>query len=197
MSIIDAIDKASQKLDKTDLSGVIKLSKQIVDQSKIVEDLTTALKDESKKLNVNPPPLGIMVETPSVALNTDQYIQHVDFFSIGTNDLIQYTYAADRGLSTLNKYQDPLDVSVLRLISNVIDTGLKNDIEVSVCGDMASDKDSSIILYLLGLRVFSIAPSQGPNIINSLIHAKENLSHIEKEEILSSTDSQSLRKLIS
>ena len=111
--------------------------------------------------------------------------------------MIQYTYAADRGLSTLNKYQDPLDVSVLRLISNVIDTGLKNDIEVSVCGDMASDKDSSIILYLLGLRVFSIAPSQGPNIINSLIHAKQNLSHIKKEEILSSTDSQSLRKLIS
>ena len=183
------------------------LSSDLIEKVKIMFPMVSILDDfldakkivteESKKLNVKPPPLGIMVETPSVALNTDQYIQHVDFFSIGTNDLIQYTYAADRGLSTLNKYQDPLDVSVLRLISNVIDTGLKNDIEVSVCGDMASDKDSSIILYLLGLRVFSIAPSQGPNIINSLIHAKENLSHIEKEEILSSTDSQSLRKLIS
>ena len=181
-------------------SDLIEKVKIMFPMVSILDDFLDAKKiviDESKKLNISPPPLGIMVETPSVALNADQYIQHVDFFSIGTNDLIQYTYAADRGLSSLNKYQDPLDVSVLRLITNVIETGLKNDIEVSVCGDMASDKDASIILYLLGLRVFSIAPSQGPNIINSLIHAKENLSHIKKSEILSSTDSQSLRKLIS
>jgi len=138
-----------------------------------------------------------MVETPSVALNANQYVDHVDFFSIGTNDLIQYTYAADRGLASLNKYQDPLDTGVLKLIRNVIEIGMENDIEVSVCGDMASDRDASIILYLLGLRVFSIAPSQGPNIIKSLIYAKDYLSNIKIEQILSSSDSQSLRKLIS
>ena len=75
--------------------------------------------------------------------------------------------------------------------------GVENNIEVSVCGDMASDKEAAVVLYLLGLRVFSIAPSQGPNIINSLVYAKNNLTHITKEEILSSLDSHNLRKLIS
>ena len=153
--------------------------------------------EESEKLNFKTPPLGIMVETPSAALNAELYVGHVDFFSIGTNDLIQYTYAADRGLASLNKYQDPLDVGVLKLINNVIQVGVENNIEVSVCGDMASDKEAAVILYLLGLRVFSIAPSQGPNIINSLVYAKNNLTHVTKEEILSSLDSHNLRKLIS
>ena len=153
--------------------------------------------EESEKLNIKTPPLGIMVETPSAALNAELYVGHVNFFSIGTNDLIQYTYAADRGLASLNKYQDPLDTGVLKLINNVIQVGVENNIEVSVCGDMASDKEAAIILYLLGLRVFSIAPSQGPNIINSLVYAKNNLTHVTKEEILSSLDSHNLRKLIS
>ena len=82
-------------------------------------------------------------------------------------------------------------------INSVIQVGVENNIEVSVCGDMASDKEAAIILYLLGLRVFSIAPSQGPNIINSLVYAKNNLTHVTKEEILSSLDSHNLRKLIS
>ena len=85
----------------------------------------------------------------------------------------------------------------MKLINSVIQVGVENNIEVSVCGDMASDKDAAIVLYLLGLRVFSIAPSQGPNIINSLVYAKSNLSHVTKEEILSSLDSHNLRKLIS
>ena len=181
----------------SDLNKKVKIMFPMVS---IVDDFLEAKKivlEESEKLNVKTPPLGIMVETPSVALNANQYVDHVDFFSIGTNDLIQYTYAADRGLASLNKYQDPLDTGVLKLIRNVIEIGMENDIEVSVCGDMASDRDASIILYLLGLRVFSIAPSQGPNIIKSLIHAKDNLSNIKIEEILSSSDSQSLRKLIS
>ncbi len=153
--------------------------------------------EESEKLNIKTPPLGIMVETPSAALNAELYVGHVNFFSIGTNDLIQYTYAADRGLASLNNYQDPLDTAVLKLINNVIQVGVENNIEVSVCGDMASDKDAAVVLYLLGLRVFSIAPSQGPYIINSLVYAKNNLSHVTKEEILSSLDSHNLRKLIS
>ena len=181
----------------SDLNKKVKIMFPMVS---IVDDFLEAKKivlEESEKLNVKTPPLGIMVETPSVALNANQYVDHVDFFSIGTNDLIQYTYAADRGLASLNKYQDPLDTGVLKLIRNVIEIGMENDIEVSVCGDMASDRDASIILYLLGLRVFSIAPSQGPNIIKSLIYAKDYLSNIKIEEILSSSDSQSLRKLIS
>ena len=183
------------------------LTSKLIDKVKIMFPMVAVLDDfikaknivaeESEKLKIKSPPLGIMVETPSAALNAELFVGHVNFFSIGTNDLIQYTYAADRGLASLNKYQDPFDTGVLKLINNVIEVGVQHNIEVSVCGDMASDKDAAVILYLLGLRVFSIAPSQGPNIINSLVYAKNNLSHVTKEEILSSLDSHNLRNLIS
>jgi phosphotransferase system enzyme I (PtsI) len=183
------------------------LTSKLIDKVKIMFPMVAVLDDfikaknivaeESEKLKIKSPALGIMVETPSAALNAELFVGHVNFFSIGTNDLIQYTYAADRGLASLNKYQDPLDTGVLKLINNVIEVGVQHNIEVSVCGDMASDKDAAVILYLLGLRVFSIAPSQGPNIINSLVYAKNNLSHVTKEEILSSLDSHNLRNLIS
>ena len=165
----------------------------------ILEDFLQAKEiviEEAEKLGVEIPPLGIMVETPSVAINARIYHGHVDFFSIGTNDLIQYTYAADRGVAELNKYQDPLNPSVLNLISNVIQLGKELNIEVSVCGDMASDKEGALILYLLGLRIFSIAPSQAPLVLSSLIKANNELSHVSSEKILSQIDSQSVRKLI-
>ena len=180
-------------------SSLINKVKIMFPMVSILEDFLQAKEiviDEAEKLGVEIPPLGIMVETPSVAINARIYHGHVDFFSIGTNDLIQYTYAADRGVAELNKYQDPLNPGVLNLISNVIQLGDELNIEVSVCGDMASDKEGALILYLLGLRIFSIAPSQAPLVLNTLIKAKNELSHVSPEKILSQIDSQSVRKLI-
>ena len=156
----------------------------------------TIVVEEANKLGVEVPKLGVMIETPSAAISAKTYINDVDFFSIGTNDLIQYTLAADRGLASLASYHDCLDPSVLHLINNVIEVGKEYGIEVSVCGDMASDIEGAKILYALGLRIFSLAPSQAPLILSSILNSHEKITNLETKEILSQKNSQNVRSLI-
>ena len=150
----------------------------------------------AKKIGSEVPSMGIMVETPSVAVAPEIFIEDVDFFSVGTNDLLQYSFAADRGITSLNKYHDALHPSFLKLLHNIIKTANDNNIEVSVCGDMASDSDGAFMLYLLGLRIFSLAPSQAPAIVSSLLKADNVLKTLDIDEILSQKNSQSVRKFI-
>ena len=150
----------------------------------------------AKKIGAEVPIMGIMVETPSVAITPEIFIEDVDFFSIGTNDLLQYSFAADRGITSLDKYHDALHPSFLKLLHNIIKTANENNIEVSVCGDMASDSDGAFILYLLGLRIFSLAPSQAPIIVSSLLKANDVIKNLDIDEILSQKNSQSVRNFI-
>ena len=150
----------------------------------------------AKKIGAEVPIMGIMVETPSVAITPEIFIEDVDFFSIGTNDLLQYSFAADRGITSLDKYHDALHPSFLKLLHNIIKTANENNIEVSVCGDMASDSDGAFILYLLGLRIFSLAPSQAPIIVSSLLKANDVIENLDIDEILSQKNSQSVRNFI-
>ena len=150
----------------------------------------------AKKIGAEVPIMGIMVETPSVAIAPEIFIEDVDFFSIGTNDLLQYSFAADRGITSLDKYHDALHPSFLKLLHNIIKTANENNIEVSVCGDMASDSDGAFILYLLGLRIFSLAPSQAPIIVSSLLKANDVIKNLDIDEILSQKNSQSVRNFI-
>ncbi len=104
--------------------------------------------------------LGIMIEVPSAAIMADLLASHVDFFSIGTNDLIQYVCAVDRMNEEINEIYDPLNPAVLRLISHVIKVGEETSTEVSICGEMASDEKMTDILLGFGLTKFSINPSK-------------------------------------
>ena len=147
----------------------------------------------AQELNVKAPPIGIMVETPASAFIADKFSEIVDFISIGTNDLTQYIMAADRGNSNLGHYQDPLHPAVLRAISNVIDCSEKNNIEVSVCGEMSSDPVAAFALYVLGLKTFSMAPSAAPFVFDVLNkHSKINKAPI-KETILSQKNAHEIR----
>ena len=149
-----------------------------------------------KELNVEVPPMGIMVETPASAFIADKFSEIVDFISIGTNDLTQYIMAADRGNSDLGHYQDPLHPAVLRAISNVIDCSDKNNIEVSVCGEMSSDPVAAFALYVLGLKTFSMAPSAAPFVFEILnAHSKINKATV-KETILSQKNADEIRTTI-
>ena len=164
-----------------------------------IEDFIKAKEFVAKianNLNVEVPPLGIMVETPSSALIADKFSEIVDFISIGTNDLTQYIMAADRGNNNLSPYQDPLHPAVLRAISNVIDCCNANNTEVSVCGEMSSDPVSAFVLYILGLKIFSMAPSAAPFVFDALdTHSKINKQKI-KDQILQKNNADEVRTII-
>lgn len=107
-------------------------------------------------------PIGAMIETPSAALTVDHLATSCDFFSIGTNDLIQYTFAADRENEDVDYLYQPLHAAILQLLREAIDAAERARRPLSVCGDMASDPTSARVLIGLGVRDLSMVPSAVP-----------------------------------
>src|SRR3569623_969698 len=112
-----------------------------------------------------------MIEIPSAAVIADLLAKEVDFFSIGTNDLTQYTLAVDRMNEKIKDLYDPFDLGVLRLIANVIEQGHKNNIEVGMCGELAGDPKATLLLLGMGLAEFSMSASSIPQVKNKNIKA--------------------------
>ncbi|MBI5536156.1 MAG: phosphoenolpyruvate--protein phosphotransferase [Deltaproteobacteria bacterium] len=113
-------------------------------------------------------PLGVMIEVPSAALLAESFAREADFLSLGTNDLVQYTLAADRTSRALAYLASPFDPSVLRLIALVVDAAAKQSTPLSICGEMASDPVGAILLVGLGLREMSMEASSVPEIKETL-----------------------------
>ena len=103
-------------------------------------------------------PVGVMIETPAAAVSADSFVGDASFFSIGTNDLTQYTLAIDRGNANLAPRFTPLHPAVLRLIQRTVEVGDANGIEVTVCGEMASQPLTAFALIGLGVRSMSVSP---------------------------------------
>ncbi|MFT5131721.1 MAG: phosphotransferase system enzyme I (PtsI) [Gammaproteobacteria bacterium] len=104
-------------------------------------------------------PIGGMIEVPAAAICADIFAHHLDFLSIGTNDLIQYTIAIDRVNDEVNYLYDPLHPAVLRLINTTLQAGKKANIPVAMCGEMAGEARFAPLLLGLGLREFSVHPA--------------------------------------
>ena len=107
---------------------------------------------------------GVMIEVPSAALLAEQLAEDLDFFSIGTNDLTQYTMAAERGNANVAELQDALHPAVLRLMKSVVEGAESRRRHVSVCGDAASDPLAAAIFAGLGIRSLSVRPNQSAEI---------------------------------
>ena len=120
--------------------------------------------------------VGIMVEIPSTAVLADVFAKEVDFFSIGTNDLIQYTFAADRMNEQVSYLYQPYNPAILRLVKNVIDAAHKEGKWVGMCGEMAGDEIAIPILIGLGLDEFSMSAT-------SILPARSQILKLNKEEL--------------
>ena len=161
----------------------------------IIEEIKMELADEKIPHDPNVP-IGGMVEVPAVAIMAEMFAEKLDFLSIGTNDLIQYTLAIDRVDDEVNYLYDPLHPSVLQLIKNTIEAGAKVGKPVSLCGEMAGEVIYTKLLLGLGLRIFSLDPA-------TLLEVKQIVrsSHLTElqnqvQELLREADSDHRRELL-
>lgn len=149
-------------------------------------------------------PVGIMVEVPSTALQADAFAREVDFFSIGTNDLVQYTLAVDRGNERVAPLFTAAHPAVLRLIREVIRTGQQYDVSVSLCGEIAGDPEYTMLLLGLGLRRFSCTPAAIPEIkkvirsvtIQQSLEVARQVSRFDSDKEISSYLRAVVRKVL-
>ncbi|WAC12650.1 phosphoenolpyruvate--protein phosphotransferase [Dyadobacter pollutisoli] len=143
---------------------------EIREAKKVLEAAKVELINEGTAFNPDIQ-VGIMIEIPSAAVMADILAKEVDFFSIGTNDLVQYTLAVDRMNEKVSALYDPFNPGVLRLISNVIEQGHKHNIHIAMCGELASDPLATLLLIGMGLKEFSMSAVSIPFIKNIIINS--------------------------
>lgn len=128
---------------------------EIIESKKIIEECKEELREKNIKFDENIE-IGLMMETPASVMESEFFGKHADFFSIGTNDLIQYILCVDRGNDNISELYDPFDPSVIHAIQKTIESGKKNSLTVSLCGDMANEEKIVRLLISIGLDVFSV-----------------------------------------
>jgi phosphotransferase system enzyme I (PtsI) len=140
--------------------------------------------------------IGIMIEIPSAVIMADAMADMVDFFSIGTNDLVQYTLAIDRVNRHVAYLYNPLHPAVIRMIKHVVDIGKRKNIKTFMCGEMASEIINLPILLGLGLDAFSMAPQSIPSIKNMIRKISVKESQLFLKEVLKQTSALDTIQLI-
>ena len=174
------------------ISGV----EELEDALEFLEETKTELRSEGIPFDENIR-IGIMIEVPSAAITSDILAKKVDFFSIGTNDLIQYTIAVDRGnenIAYLYKYFHP---GVLRLIKTVIDNAHEAGIPVAMCGEMAGDPLASVVLLGMGLDVLSMSSSVLPSVKEIIRAVRVDEAEELANEVLQMSSFQKIEDYVS
>lgn len=164
---IRAILKASVKKNVRLLVPMVTELEEVIELKRIFQEVKEELRASKIPFDESLP-IGVMIEVPAAAVLIESIIQEIDFVSIGTNDLIQYYLAVDRGNESVSYLFKPHHPAVLRLLDHVIKTVNKFGKEVTVCGEMAADPLSAIILLGMGLRNFSMNPIFIPKVKKAL-----------------------------
>lgn len=155
-----------------------------VEELDTAKDIVSEVMEELEKKSVKfdrEIKIGIMIEVPAAAMMAEELAKRVDFFSVGTNDLIQYTVAVDRGNETVASYYDALNPAVLRLIKKTTDSARKYGISTSVCGEMAGSPQLAFLLIGLGVDELSVSPA-------SILSVKKLIRSINFKDALETAD---------
>ena len=140
--------------------------------------------------------IGIMIEVPSAAILADMMAKEVDFFSIGTNDLVQYSLAVDRGNTQVAHLYQPLNPAIIRLIKHVADVAIDHGLKISMCGEMASDPVNMTILLGLGMDKFSVNPPSIPIIKRMIRLLNVEDARLFIKEVLKETTDTGVTELV-
>jgi len=188
---------------RASVEGKLKIMYPMITSIEEVRQANRILSDIKTELQLSNIPfdnaleVGVMVETPSAAMISDILAREVDFLSIGTNDLIQYTLAVDRVNENVANLYNPLHLSVLRLIGMVVEAGHKAGKWVGMCGEMAGDPTFTRILLGLGLDEFSVPAAAVPKIKSLLRNSTLQESKTLALEVLQLTDHEAVQKRLS
>lgn len=190
-----ALYRASVKGNLKIMIPMVSCVEEVRQLKRMVKEVQRELRKEKVKFNPKVP-LGIMVEIPSAALNASGLAKEVDFFSLGTNDLTQYTLAVDRGNKKVGHLFDELNPAVLKLIQMTIQAARRNKIEVSICGELAAFPLALPALIGLGLDKLSVAPVNLARVKTTL--SKINLAKARKlaQKLCTMTEKESVRKAL-
>jgi phosphotransferase system enzyme I (PtsI) len=169
---------------------------QEVDQTRIlIEQARAQLKKRDQAFDAELQ-VGGMIEIPAAALSLAGFVKRLDFLSIGTNDLIQYTLAIDRTDNEVAHLYDPLHPAVLQLVAQTIREGLRAGLSVSVCGEMAGDPLLTRLLLGIGLREFSMHPAQMLAVKQEVLLSELGQCQAIAKKVLAATEPQRIRTLL-
>ena len=178
-----SILKSSKKKNIKIMFPMISSVDEVRKSKELIEEIKTELREKNIFFDEDIQ-VGIMIEVPSAVLIADSLAKEVDFFSIGTNDLIQYLIAVDRSNGMISHMYQEFHPAVIRSIKTIIDTAHQNNIKVSVCGDMASIPKASVVLVGLGIDELSVVPSIYPKIKQVIRKMKFSDAKLLAEKIL-------------
>jgi phosphoenolpyruvate-protein phosphotransferase (PTS system enzyme I) len=155
---IRAVLRASRNKNVRLMLPMVSMHNELLTSQRLIEQCKKQLEDE--KVDFNPQiPVGIMIETPAAAVQSDFLAQYCDFFSIGTNDLTQYILAVDRTNDLVSEMYEPFNPAVLYLIKMAVDSAIRHNISVSVCGELAGHSAATGLLVGMGVSELSVVPS--------------------------------------
>jgi len=174
---------------------MISCVEEVISVKNLLEEVKKELQ-EKKEPFLSDIDLGIMVEIPSAALTADVLSQEVDFFSIGTNDLIQYTLAVDRVNENVAHLYEPYHPAILRLIRDVINAAHKNNVWVGLCGEMAADPMTAVILLGLGIDELSMGPIAVPEVKRVIRNIRLSDAKHLTDEILQMDSAEQVKRYV-